>query len=83
MMIGYFDIVVPVAESPAADTTAVNRSKSLAAQIIQQGLFQRLDLNNDKKIERSEVPAKYSDRFDELDADGDGVLTQEDLERSR
>ena len=83
MMIGYFDIVVPVGESPAADTTAVSRRRKLAGQVIKQGLFQRLDLNNDKKIERSEVPAEYSDRFDELDADGDGVLSQEDLERSR
>ena len=51
--------------------------------VIKQGLFQRLDSNNDKKVERSEVPAEYSDRFEELDADGDGVLTQEDIERSR
>ena len=83
MMIGYFDIVVPVGAGDLADTTAVSRRKKLAEQVIKQGLFQRLDLNNDKKIERSEVPAEYSDRFEELDADGDGVLTQEDIERSR
>ena len=83
MMIGYFDIVVPIDANASADTDRVNRRKTLAAQIIKQGLFQRLDANNDKKIERSEVPTKYSDRFDELDADGDGVLTQEDIERSR
>lgn len=83
MMIGYFDIVVPVGESPSADTIAVGRRKMLAEQLIKQGLFDRLDVNNDKKIERSEVPKQYSDRFDELDADGDGVLTQEDIERSR
>ncbi len=83
MMIGYFDIVVPVGESPSADTIAVNRRKALAEQIIKQGLFERLDANNDKKIERSEVPKQYSDRFDELDADGDGVLTREEIERSR
>lgn len=83
MMIGYFDIVVPVGSNDSADTERVNRRKALAAQIIKQGLFQRLDANSDKKIERSEVPSKYSDRFDELDADGDGVLTQEDIERSR
>lgn len=83
MMIGYFDIVVPIGEDPSADTTAVSRRKKLAEQVIKQGLFQRLDSNNDKKVERSEVPAEYSDRFKELDADGDGVLTQEDIERSR
>lgn len=83
MMIGYFDIVVPVSESPSVDTIAVSRRKKLAEQIIKQGLFDRLDVNNDKKIERSEVPKQYSGRFDELDADGDGVLTQEDIERSR
>ncbi len=83
MMIGYFDIVVPVGESSAVDTSRVNRRKALAEQIIQQGLFQRLDTNNDKRLERLEVPEKHRDRFDELDADGDGVLTQEDLERIR
>lgn len=83
MMIGYFDIVVPVGETPSADTIAASRRKKLAEQIIKQGLFERLDVNNDKKVERSEVPKQYSDRFDELDADGDGVLTQEDIERSR
>ncbi len=83
MMIGYFDIVVPVGESSAVDTSRVNRRKALAEQIIKQGLFQQLDANNDKRLERLEVPAKHRDRFDELDADGDGVLTQEDIERSR
>jgi peroxiredoxin len=83
MMIGYFDIVVPVGESPSVDTIAVSRRKKLAEQVIKQGLFQRLDKNSDKRIERSEVPEEYRDRFDELDADGDGVLTQGDIERSR
>jgi hypothetical protein len=83
MMIGYFDIVVPVSEGPSADTIAISRRKKLADQIIKQRLFERLDQNSDKKIERSEVPKQFSDRFDELDADSDGVLTQEDIERSR
>ncbi len=83
MMIGYFDIVVPVTEGSSDDTARVNRRKALAEQIIKQGLFQQLDKNNDKKIELSEVPPRYRDRFDELDADSDGVLTQEDIERSR
>ena len=83
MMIGYFDIVIPVGEADAADTTRVNRRRALAAQVIKQGFFQRLDANNDKKLERSEVPAELTDRFDLLDADGDGVLTQEEIERSR
>jgi hypothetical protein len=30
-----------------------------------------------------EVPARFRDRFDELDANGDGVLTLEELERTR
>ncbi len=55
----------------------------LAEQIIKQGLLERLDVNKDKKVERSEGHKQYSDRFDELDADGDGLLTQEDIERSR
>ena len=83
MMIGYFDFVFPVGEGDSADTIRVNRRRALAAQVIKQGIFQRLDVNNDKKLERSEVPAQFRDRFDDLDANGDGLLTQEDIERSR
>ncbi len=60
-MIGYFDIVVPISDANANDTVRVNRRKALAEQIIKQGLFQQLDKNNDKKIERSEVPARYQE----------------------
>jgi len=83
MMIGYFDIVVPVDEAPSAETIGTNRRRALVEQLISGGLFQRLDGNNDKKIERLEVPARFRDRFDELDANGDGVLTLEELERTR
>ncbi len=83
MMIGYFDIVFPVGKGDSAGTIRANRRRALASQVIKQGIFQRLDVNNDKQLERSEVPAQFRDRFDDLDANGDGVLTQEDIERSR
>jgi hypothetical protein len=31
--------------------------------------------NGDGKVQRDEIPARYAARFDELDTDGDGVLT--------
>lgn len=83
MMIGYFDIIVPVSKDGKSDTVATNRKRALAEQLIKQNLFERLDANNDKRIERSEVPERLKERFEEYDANSDGVLTLDEFERKR
>jgi peroxiredoxin/mono/diheme cytochrome c family protein len=83
MMIGYFDIIVPLAGDSKSDTGGINRKQALVEQLIREGLFERLDKNNDKRVERSEVPARLMDRFEEFDANSDGVLTLEEFERKR
>jgi peroxiredoxin/mono/diheme cytochrome c family protein len=76
MMIGYFDIVVPRNK----DNDALRPTRAaLVEQIFRQGLFERLDANKDKRIERSEVPARWQSRFDLLDRNGDGVITEDEL----
>jgi len=55
--------------SGAAD----GRTPSFAA------LQRQFDRNDDGRIEKSEVPPALHRRFDQLDADKDGVLTEDDL----
>ena len=45
-------------------------------------LVKRLDRNGDGSIARDELPGPMQDRFDDLDADGDGQLTAAELESS-
>ncbi|MFO1063549.1 MAG: redoxin family protein [Pirellulales bacterium] len=80
MMIGYFDIVVP--KGDAKNKVSATRA-ALIEQIVQQGILQRLDANKNNKIERSEVPARWQSRFDLLDQNSDGVISEEELGKPR
>jgi hypothetical protein len=42
-------------------------------------LRNQFDKNDDGRIEKSEVPPTLHRRFDQLDADEDGVLTEDDF----
>lgn len=41
--------------------------------------MERLDQNGDKKISKEEMPERMRERFDELDKDKDGALTEEEF----
>ena len=83
MMIGYFDIIVPLSPDGKSNTIDTSPKRTLAEQLLRQNLFERLDANNDKRIERTEVPERLKDRFEEYDANSDGVLTLDEFERKR
>ena len=66
MMIGYFDIAVPL--------------DSLPKQNLQlQTLLDRFDKNKDGKISRDEVPGRLKKIFDRLDTNFDNKLTKAEL----
>ncbi len=78
MMIGYFDIVVP----RKADLSA---RAQLIRDLKQRGnwssLCQKFDRDRSGTIERKEVASRLSDRFDLLDLNQDGSLTEDEFEQ--
>lgn len=76
MMIGYFDVGVPLKPGQAS------RKKS-AATPAGIALIKRYDANKDGKLTRNEVPRRLRAVFDRLDVNKDRVLTVEELARRR
>lgn len=70
MMIGYFDIALPV---------EVAREHRLSRQQLAQRLLHRLDRNMNGAIDAAEVPPAYRATFDRLDTDKDGKLTEQEI----
>ena len=96
MLIGYFDIAVPMSESAEK---ATSKTKPKAAAKPAAGLagllggnvapaarakllLQRFDTNKDGQIGRTEVPENLTKIFDVLDLNKDGTLTLEELNES-
>lgn len=46
------------------------------------GLFQRFDTNKDGKITKEEAPERMRQNFDRIDADGDGAIVAEELQKA-
>ncbi|MFG0330615.1 MAG: PDZ domain-containing protein [Phycisphaerales bacterium] len=46
-------------------------------------MIERLDANDDGKLQRSEAPDRMAPMFDRMDANKDGVLTEEELSSGR
>ncbi len=70
MMIGYFDIALPINQAQARRQLATDRVRQL---------FEQFDRNQDKRIERAEVPRAFERVFSRLDLDHSGDLTEDEL----
>jgi hypothetical protein len=66
MMIGYFDIAVPM-----ADEIRKYDSRTL---IKAQGIIDGFDRNRDGKVTLDEVPGRTKDQFEKFDRNGDGEV---------
>jgi peroxiredoxin/mono/diheme cytochrome c family protein len=84
MMIGYFDIAVPKHDQPAGERKAQagrgGRGGVVFSRLSEDGLkklLKRLDVNNDGKISRDEVPEWLRDHFDQISGGKDSVSVDE------
>ncbi|MBI1246554.1 redoxin domain-containing protein [bacterium] len=78
MMIGYFDVVVPV----GSDISPPRTQRSVEGQTPQQkakAIFDRFDKNRDGIIAKSEVPLLMLRMFAQIDANQDDEVTKEEL----
>lgn len=80
MLIGYFDIAVPVEKESAQGSKpkpAEGAPGSRAAQV-----FERLDTDGDGRIDRDETPEKHRRHFNRIDADSSGGISLEELRKA-
>lgn len=75
MMIGYFDVAI---ERSQADKLSVDGGGE-SRRIDGKQLMTMLDRNKDGKISQSEIPERFQNGFKQLDRDGNGELTPEEL----
>ena len=80
MMIGYYDIAVPVSLYPS-NKVAVgdNTAEDEARQKRVEEIFDRFDKNGDRKISKSEVPRVLQLLIPRLDLDSNDEVTFEEL----
>ncbi|WP_075086362.1 redoxin domain-containing protein [Mariniblastus fucicola] len=74
MMIGYFDIAVPIDDEI--------RSYNFPQLIEAQGLMYRFDKNRDGKVVKSELPGAIQKRFGQYDHDEDGAIVVREVART-
>jgi len=78
MMIGYFDIAVPVAISKAGRESKAKKKPNSSKKLKQ--LFVFYDKNKDGKLSKAEFPEKLAKYFDQADSDNSGDLTLQEVE---
>jgi hypothetical protein len=74
MMIGYFDIAVPM--------ELVRADEEQGAETRAAAIIKRYDINKNGQVERDERPRALSKIFDQLDQNGDKVVTEEELKQA-
>lgn len=92
MMIGYFDVAIPaevlgvhtdeVSGSSTRKTAAGSRMKARVLQVLKAIRDFDRQGNNNGKLEKNEVPAKYLPVFRNLDTDRDDVLTADEVKQT-
>ena len=78
MMIGYFDIAVPLPNGAAATGNAGESADGQVGRHATDAL-DRFDENKDGSIGRGEVPQRSRGLFNRLDTDNDGSLSADEL----
>jgi peroxiredoxin len=92
MMIGYFDVAIPAevlglsssksTRQSTKTTAGSNRTKARVLEILKAIRDFDRQGNNNGKLEKNEVPAKYIPVFKVLDANKDDVLTADEVSKT-
>ncbi|MCH5372979.1 MAG: redoxin domain-containing protein, partial [Planctomycetes bacterium] len=78
MMIGYFDLAVPLDQSSSRGSGSARSTGAGENRDRSGDVFRRLDRNGDDRVARDELPERWQPLFDRLD-DGDGYLDRQEL----
>ena len=81
MMIGYFHVAVPKGANAQVSQGRQAVIRQTLSEAATERLMKRFDADNDQRLTRQEIPARWGDRFTELDVDADGHVTREELLR--
>ncbi|MFN3150054.1 redoxin domain-containing protein [Bremerella sp.] len=78
MMIGYFDVAVPVDPKTLAKK---DKPGDVPQEVLDKAdeLITKFDTNQDGEVAREEVPEKGHNVFDRLDSNGDKTVTRQEL----
>ncbi len=88
MMIGYYNYAVPRSNAPKDQnanrpaTSLRQRARRLAETTARLETFDKLDIDQDKKLKKSETPRKLHTIFDKLDKNADGTLTRAEVQQA-
>ena len=80
MMIGYFDIAVP-RRSGREEKPQPDRNRTTEGGIDSMGVIKRFDRNGNGKLEREEASGRMRLLFTFWDADRNGVLSHDEIDR--
>lgn len=78
MMIGYFDVAMPVDPKTLAKN---DKPGEVPQEVLDKAdeLITKFDTNKDGKVDRAEVPEKGHNVFDRLDSNSDNTVTRQEL----
>ncbi|MCC7421302.1 MAG: redoxin domain-containing protein [Planctomycetaceae bacterium] len=79
MMIGYFDVAVPLGERPPGRQPRLALATAEARRKRAEELVKTYDANKDGRVQKDEVPARVAPIFKLLDADSNGEVTIEEI----
>jgi hypothetical protein len=80
MMIGFFDVAMPLTDEERASGKVPRLAPDPGAQA--EMLFTQFDKNKDGKVVRDEVPERAAFMFQALDKNADGELTLEEVSQA-
>jgi peroxiredoxin len=79
MMIGYFDVAVPLGDKTPSRQPRLALATAEARRKRAEELVKTYDINKDGKVTKDEVPARILPIFKLIDADSNGEVTMEEI----